>query len=1852
MSKTEQSLNDKARIGIVNRGEAAVRFIRAVRDFNQLHGTKMQTVAFCTDGEREALFAQQADEAHAFSYFPGFARGGGSPYLDRELVMEALLSSNCSALWPGWGFLSEDAAFAALAEEAGLVFLGPSSEAMGLLGDKIRAKRLAEENAVPICPWSRGPVKNLAAARAAARKIGYPLIIKAANAGGGRGIRFVPGPGDLAAAWKSAVDETLRITGNAVVFVERLVEKGRHMEVQVLADRFGNVKTFGVRDCSVQRKNQKIIEETPAPDFDPQAMEAMEAAASRLVKAAGYWSAGTVEFLYDLARGEFYFMEVNTRLQVEHPVTEQLYGIDLVHGQLRVARGEDLGGLDPLPRGAVLEARLNAEDPNHGFRPAPGKVLRFRIPSGPGIRVDSGIEEGSVISPDFDSMAAKIIAYGPDRPTAIARLERALQEMRIKIEGGTTNRSFVLALLSNPDIRKGGVHTRFVEELLSSRRGFAENASWPEALACAAIEQYRRRYSEDFANFSQQMFTFGSPRDLVPGAGHEVQISALGRPFAFLVRYVGENRYSLSLKGGGDFSVRYVRAQDESYLFAAGKRRHVQINERGDTLQVEIDGIPYEFETESGGMIKAPSPALVLSAPLPAGRAVEKGDVLLTLEAMKMEMIIPSPQAGVVREVRVKAGEQVGAGQVLVVLDTGEKTENPGGKKPAGKALAGIDFGSFCGEGKQNEWERLRREFLAVFAGFDRSPAASGLFEELQDFVKANPGFLDPFRLLVQNALEFFTAIQSLSAAAAPEAEVQRISSSQELLSHYFKRSVDREKGLPESFVKALSRVFALYAQGKDSSVEDARHLIFHIFRSQADISLKQRLLLAALSSAEALQDSQSEDVLGSAAGLLDELVLLVQARMPALADAAINVRYRHFDRGRLESIEEQKRAQVGRLVGLVLKARASRRSDQPFFDRLQNLGGGAAPEFVSLCLDKKEKKAAEIALEGLCRRMNRDRDCLGAEIIGRADARLCRLESRDFAGRHETILAVADGESFEDCLALIAENSGEEKPEERETIVYVKTGAGADFRRKCVAGIKKLPPRAACLSLGFLEGAELSWQAFVPKKTGRAASWVPDALRASLSPLSYRELRIYRLSRFRAELLQSGEDFYVFHCVSAENKRDERLMVFAEVSSTRAELTPGGAIGRMVAFEKTFMDAVCALRVEQIRRRNRLHWNRIVIHIRPVLAASMNQIQDYASLLASRTFDLGIERLSIYCRILNAETGKAEEQELLFDNLVGTRFTLSSRSPVCAPMEPMDAYVAKVVRSRQRNTFYPYEVIRMLTKEGAEELPPGEFEEYDLADNPENPAGASPEKTYRSVRGRPYGQNTGNIVFGLISNPLPCGRLARRVIIISDPTADLGSLAEAECRRVNAALDLAEDLGIPAEFLPVSGGARIDMDSGTENLDWTASTLRRIIEYTQRGKELNIIVAGINVGAQSYWDAEATMLMHTRGLLVMTEDASLLLTGKKALDFSGSVSAEDNVGIGGAAKIMEPNGQAQIRVKNLKEAWLVLFRHYSLSYREPGSLYPARAATGDPADRDIGLFPYKDSHGQGFAAIGDIFSPKLNPERKKPFDIRQVMGALVDQDLPRLERWGGMRDAETAIVWEARIAGYAAGIIGIESRPVPRQGDVPWDGPENWPGGTLFPLSSKKVARGINAFSGRLPLVMLANLSGFDGSPESLRKLQLEYGAEIGRAVVNFRGPFIFVVIARYHGGAYVVFSKRLNANLHSVALEGAYASVIGGAPAAAVVFPSLVLKETYQDPQVIKAQGKLKTGSGFTQKDFEEIFRRVHAEKQSALAARFDRTHCVERARQVGSIDAIVTVKDLRPYIAKKIAERAGAM
>lgn len=385
-------------------------------------------------------------------------------------------------------------------------------------------------------------------------------------------------------------------------------------------------------------------------------------------------------------------------------------------------------------------------------------------------------------------------------------------------------------------------------------------------------------------------------------------------------------------------------------------------------------------------------------------------------------------------------------------------------------------------------------------------------------------------------------------------------------------------------------------------------------------------------------------------------------------------------------------------------------------------------------------------------------------------------------------------------------------------------------------------------------------------------------------------------------------------------------------------------------------------------------------------------------------------------------------------------------------------------------------------------------------------------------------------------------------------------------------------------------------------------------------------------------------MLMHTKGILVMTPESAMVLTGKQALDFSGGVSAEDNFGIGGYDRVMGPNGQAQYWAPNLTAARDILMSHYDHTYVVPGESAPRSAVTADPVDRDVSGFPHVLA-GSDFATVGDIFSATANPDRKKPFDIRTVMRAVADQDHPVLERWANMADAETSVVTDAHLAGNPVCLIGIESKAVPRTGFPPSDGPDTYTAGTLFPNSSKKTARAINAASGNRPLVVLANLSGFDGSPESMRKLQLEYGAEIGRAIVNFDGPIAFCVISRYHGGAFVVFSKTLNPRMTVLAVDGSFASVLGGAPAAAAVFGGEVSHRTAADPRVQELRTRTERAEGaertLLETDLEDVRTSVRAEKLGEVAAEFDKIHSIRRAVEVGSVDAVIPAAELRPRI-----------
>jgi acetyl-CoA carboxylase carboxyltransferase component len=761
----------------------------------------------------------------------------------------------------------------------------------------------------------------------------------------------------------------------------------------------------------------------------------------------------------------------------------------------------------------------------------------------------------------------------------------------------------------------------------------------------------------------------------------------------------------------------------------------------------------------------------------------------------------------------------------------------------------------------------------------------------------------------------------------------------------------------------------------------------------------------------------------------------------------------------------------------------------------------------------------------------------------------------------------------------------------------------------------------------------------------------------SDIHPEAAKRIHLERYSAFELERISSDEGIYAFHGRSRDVPGDERVFVLADARDRRPLAGPELS-HHLPAFERVFHRCTRTLRsiLKLSDPGRRLQWNRIAIYVASEIVLDEKTAGGIAHRLAAATRHLGLEKVLVTLNLKNpdAPDEPARATEVVISE-TGAHIEISWREPSLDPLRPVKDYERKVVAARRRRLAYPYEIIKMLSSgeraladgEGADEsLPSGTFEEFELDPEAELPVAVS-------VEGRPHGQNVAGIVFGIISTPtdkVPEGM--RRVLILSDPTMGMGALARPECDRIIAAMDLAERLGLPVEWVPVSGGAKIAMDSGTENLDATACVVRRIVNFTQAGGVIHLIVQGVNVGAQSYFNALATMLMHTRGVLIMTPRASMVLTGRAALEASGAVAAEDEVAIGGFERIMGPNGEAQYYARNLAQAYRILYDYYRYSYVVPGEKGPRRFETQDPSGRSVCDFLLPDVQPGGFQTVGEIFDDTTNPGRKRPFAMREVMSALVDQDGGRLERWYSMVAGETAIVWDAHLGGLPITLIGIESQSVPREGYRPHDGPESWTGGTLFPYSSKKVARAINAANGNRPVLVLANLSGFDGSPESLRNLQLEYGAEIARAVVNFEGPILFLVVSRYHGGAYVVFSQELNDSLSASALTGSYASVIGGGPAATVVFAREVRAQATADPRVAEIQRTgYRQSRAQAREAFDAVFKEVVLEKQAELAAEFDRIHSVERAREVGSLSRIVAPARMRPELISELTTAVKA-
>jgi acetyl-CoA carboxylase biotin carboxylase subunit len=442
-----------SRVLVANRGEIALRVIRA------LHELGVEAVAIYSTADRDALHVRQADQAVCIG--PPLA---SASYLNMASVIAAAATTGCEAVHPGYGFLSENPAFVRACEDNDLVFVGPGAAVMEQMGDKISARQAMQAAGVPTVPGTEG-ASSLADARAAAAELGFPVLLKASAGGGGKGMRLVHEPGELEAAYGMASGEAEAAFGDGTLYVEKALVPARHVEIQVLCDGHGGVLTLGERECSIQRRHQKLLEESPSPALTPETREEMEAAAERACRAVGYLNAGTYEFLLG-PDGEFYFIELNARLQVEHPVTELVTGIDIVREQLRVAAGEPLSVTGRAPRrGHAIEIRINAEDPTRDFMPAPGTVTRFRPPLGPGVRLDGAIVEGGTIPPFYDSMLAKLIVWDSDRPAALERAVRALTEL--EVEGVPTTREVAIDVIRSPEFAGGTYSTGTLAELLA-----------------------------------------------------------------------------------------------------------------------------------------------------------------------------------------------------------------------------------------------------------------------------------------------------------------------------------------------------------------------------------------------------------------------------------------------------------------------------------------------------------------------------------------------------------------------------------------------------------------------------------------------------------------------------------------------------------------------------------------------------------------------------------------------------------------------------------------------------------------------------------------------------------------------------------------------------------------------------------------------------------------------------------------------------------------------------------------------------------------------------------------------------------------------------------------------------------------------------------------------------------------------------------------------------------------------------------------------------------------------------------------------------------------------------------------
>ncbi|MEQ8393610.1 acetyl/propionyl/methylcrotonyl-CoA carboxylase subunit alpha [Thalassobaculum sp.] len=664
---------------IANRGEIACRVARTARDMG------IRTVAVFSEADAEAPHVRACDEA-----WPIGPAAAAESYLKADVILDVARRAGADAVHPGYGFLSENAGFARACEAAGVIFVGPPASAIDAMGSKAGAKALMERAGVPLVPGYHGDDQASATLSAAARSIGFPVLLKASAGGGGKGMRVVRAEDELQAAIDSAKREGKASFGDDRLIVEKYLERPRHVEVQVFADSHGNTVHLFERDCSAQRRHQKILEEAPAPGLDPATRDAMGKAAVAAAEAVGYVGAGTVEFILD-ASGTFHFMEMNTRLQVEHPVTELITGLDLVALQLRVAAGETLPFAQDDLRitGHAAEVRLYAEDPARDFFPQTGPLTRLRFPQGEGIRIDTGVEEGGAVTVHYDPMIAKVIAYGRDRREALARLGAALG--RTEIVGVTTNAGFLKRLVEHPEVVAGPIDTGFVGREIDTLAPTGETApaavlaiaGFAEMLALDAAARSAAARTDDphspWARADGWRLNDVGHHDLGFREGERVTVVRMaaersGDGAGWTARFDGTDHHlSGRVDADGSLAIRVDGVRHRAVVVTDRDRRVVFLDGRSWPLVLDDPFAAGEVQEVGHGRLTAPMPAKVIRVDVAVGDRVTRGATLLVTEAMKMEHTVAAPADGVVTRLAVAEGDLVDEGDELVVLEAGDE---------------------------------------------------------------------------------------------------------------------------------------------------------------------------------------------------------------------------------------------------------------------------------------------------------------------------------------------------------------------------------------------------------------------------------------------------------------------------------------------------------------------------------------------------------------------------------------------------------------------------------------------------------------------------------------------------------------------------------------------------------------------------------------------------------------------------------------------------------------------------------------------------------------------------------------------------------------------------------------------------------------------------------------------------------------------------------------------------------------------------------------------------------------------------------------------------------------------------